>query len=370
MTRLQTAPAPATRAARLRQYYERHERVFTLGAFVAGFVFDVLTLPRVDSWPAIVQQALYLVVIGSILVHMLIEPERAPAPPAGWYRRYRTLVVHFLFGSLLNLYTIYYFKSASLLVSYAFLLALVALLAANESRRFKSGGPAVKFALLSLCVLSFSAHVTPVAAGSIGTGVFLLSMAAGAAPLVAVACAAGAAFPARFPALARRMLAPLAIVLAAFLALYLLRVIPPVPLSIPFMGIYHSVQRTAEGYRLEHERERWRFWHEGDQLFLAQPGDRVYVFFRIYSPTRFAERVRVSWHHATAGSGWERTDVMFVDIVGGRAEGFRGYAYKSNYAAGNWRVQVETTDGREIGRIHFRVVPAPAAARRFFIEQQ
>src|SRR6185436_2013271 len=139
------------------------------------------------------------------------------ATPDSWYRRYRTLAVHFLFGSLLNLYTIYYFKSSSLLASFSFMAVLVCLLAANESRRFKALGLAFKFALLSLCLLSFFAHVVPVFVGTIGPTVFVCSVLAGALPLAAAGWWTGTRSP-ECASLARRLVyLPLGLVLAVFL---------------------------------------------------------------------------------------------------------------------------------------------------------
>jgi len=159
-------------------------------------------------------------------------------------------------------------------------------------------------------------------------------------------------------------------VLAAFLALYLFRLIPPVPLSIPFIGVYHGVEKTSAGYRLLHEEPRWRFWQHGDQHFLAQPGDKVYVFFRIFSPTRFSDQVTMRWFWKPKGRGWMLQDAIPIAIVGGRAEGFRGYGVKSNYQPGDWKVQVETTDAREIGRVYFNVEPVPEAQRDFEVSLQ
>jgi hypothetical protein len=361
-----SAPAEAAASAsgleRLRLYYSRNEGRIAASFFAAGFVFDILTTGRIDSWITITQQAVYLLVITVILLQMLLEqdaPAPAPDSTAGkWYYEYRSALVHFLLGALLNLYAIFYFKSSSLLVSFGFLGLLVAVLLANELRRVKSLGLSFKFALLSLCFLSFAAYLVPVLVGSIGLGVFLLSMAAGCVPLAVTAW--------RVPrdkfALARRqILIPLGCVVIGFLAFYLFRLIPPVPLSIPFIGVYHNVERSEAGYKLSHERPGWRF--NGDQKFLAQPGDRIYVYFRVFSPARFSDQVQMRWYWKDPARGWTAPESIPIRIVGGRAEGFRGYGFKSNYQPGEWKVQVETTDGREIGRVYFELIPAPAAPR-------
>ena len=374
MTQPEAIPAPAAGAQPLRLYLEQNERKIAIWAFVAGFVFDIFTFERVDSWFAIGQQVLYLAVITAALAQMLLEDGKPRTgidrmfAPLRWYFQYRTAIVHFFFGSLLNLYTIYFFKSSSLLVSSAFLAVLVLLLAANEWKRFKALGLAFKFALLSLCYLSFFAHVVPVFAGSIGVTVFLLSILIGCLPLIVVGWGIRAYAPDFFPQTRKQIAVPLGLVLVGFLAFYLFRLIPPVPLSLPFIGVYHSVERARDSYRLSHERPYWRVWHNGDQWFYAQPGDKVYVFFRIFSPTRFADQVQVRWYLNEASRGWMLQDTIPINILGGRERGFRGYGVKANYQPGRWKVQVETTDGREIGRIYFRLEAVPAAPRSFVVD--
>lgn len=71
------------------------------------------------------------------------------------------------------------------------------------------------------------------------------------------------------------------------------------------------------------------------------------------------------WFWKDGGRGWALQDTIAIKIVGGRDEGFRGYAFKTNYSFGEWKVQIETNDGREIGRIYFDVEIAPQAERRF-----
>jgi len=348
---------------RIKLYATRNERRLAVIFFIAGFLFDILTLGRIDAGLTIGQQAVYLLLVTVVLVQML-RSEQGPALDLAaasrvkrWYFEYRNPAIHFLLGALLSAYTLFFFKSSSLLMSFGFMGVLVALLLANESARFKALGLPFKFALLGLCYLAFFSYVIPVLVGQTGLVVFLLSMAAGCVPFAAIAF-----WLAREQK--RKILVPLGCVLIVFLTFYLFRLIPPVPLSIRFMGVYHGVERTEAGYRLSHERPAWRFWHKGDQWFSAQHGDKVHVYFRIFSPSRFSDQVLMGWYRHEGGAkgrGWVLQDTIPIKILGGREEGFRGYGVKSNYQPGQWKVHVETTDGREIGRIYFSVETVPIA---------
>lgn len=334
-------------------------------------MFDTIAVSRVDSWHVIAQQTFYLAIVTVVLTQMFLVPE--PPAPEGlhalkrFYYGRRIAILSFFLGTLLNVYTVFFFKSSSLLVSFSFMLVMVALLLLNEFGPFKRLGLAFKFALLSLCGLSFCATAVPMIFGQVGTAIFLVSMVAGCVPMLALAAWIRRRTPERFPAARNQMLVPFGLMLIVFLGAYLLRVIPPVPLSIPFIGVYHSVERTPDAYRLGHERPAWAFWRNGDQRFRAQPGDRVYVFFRIFSPATFADEVSMRWFHREA-HGWALQDAIPIRIIGGRAEGFRGYGFKSKYQPGAWKVQIETTDGREIGRVYFEVEPAPTSPRNFTVD--
>jgi hypothetical protein len=162
----------------------------------------------------------------------------------------------------------------------------------------------------------------PVLAGSISLRLFLLSMALGCVPLLLGAWLVGPRFAAALRAgAAARSCCRSAGVLIGFLTFYLFRLIPPVPLSIPFIGVYHQVERAGDSYRLSHERPAWRIWHNGDQHFLAQPGDRVYVFFRIFSPARFADQVQMRWSWNDPARGWVAHDAIPIRIVAGASWG-------------------------------------------------
>lgn len=366
----QTPPSSGLRA-RFDAFYRRHEKSLPAAFFVAGFLFDVVTLGRIDDLFMVGQQALYLLIIGIYLFLEFAHQENQSETEITATQKplikklahplwsYRELIMHFLFGSLLSVYTLFYFKSASFVSSFFFLFILVGLMIANELPKFQRLGPLMRFALFSLCLVSYFGYVIPIIYGSVGVIPFVLAVLASSAVL------------GLFYYFLKRSLSrspqPLAFrwafgVQVAFLILYFFQLIPPVPLSAQYMGIYHKIEKIEGDYHLFYDRPFWKFWQNGAQTFLARPGDRIYVFARIFSPTRFRDKISVRWLFKDPRQGWVSSDAIPMKISGGRDEGFRGYTFKQNYTPGDWRVQLETSDGREISRISFTVVPDTMAA--------
>jgi hypothetical protein len=168
--------------------------------------------------------------------------------------------------------------------------------------------------------------------------------------------------------LKRSLLKPSGIVLGVFFVFYMLGWIPPVPLAVQDMGIYHEIRKTDGQYILLHEKPFWKFWHQGDQSFKAQPGDKIYFFASVYSPARFSDLVYLHWYFKDPREGWQSTDRIPMQVSGGREAGYRGFSIKENYEDGEWRVSVESTDGREIGRMHVYVEKTANTEERSFTE--
>ncbi len=326
--------------------------------FVLGFVFDAFILRRPDELVIIVHQAIYLLLSAGLVAIELVEQQEEVPPPRLLTRvwRFREPVLHFLMGTLLNAYTIFFFKSASALTSFVFIAVLVGILIINEFKHFGRLQTQFHVGILSLCLICFLANLAPLLWGFIGYLPFI------SANVVAVLLMLG------YRSLMRRRLTtkpeilrthilwPYLAVQTVFVVLYLARVLPPVPLSASYIGIFHNVQKIdGGGYQLTYTRPDNFFWQNGDESFLARPGDSIYCFVRIFAPSRFKDELQIRWFYDDPKLGWQASDAIALPIVGGRDEGFRGYTRKNNYQPGRWRVQVETKDNREIGRITFRV---------------
>jgi len=357
---MDTPPQRPRLLDRAKDFYRHNEPACTVGLFVAGFLFDTLAVGRIDKLHNIIHQASYLSLCAFFTSLELRELYGKFTPPArlknAW--RYHTGATHFMLGTLLNIYTLFYFKSASLGTSFVFLVLLAGLLAVNELKPFENSGTILRMTLFSLCLVSYFTYLIPTLVGSIGTLPFLGTLTA------STLCVAGLAWwlkghlPDPIPIVKRHLLIPYATVALGFAALYFLKVIPPVPLSLSSIGVYHDVQREGDRFALTMTRSRWRFWERGDQTFTARPGDSIHCFISVFSPTNFKERLQVRWQFRDPEEGWLDADTIPLDITGGRDEGWRGHTRKSNYKPGRWRVRVETSDRRELGRIALTVVPA------------
>lgn len=351
----------------------KYELYFDVLFFIGGFIFDAFMVTEIDDLFAIVQQAVYLLIIAISLHYEILFRLHKWRPREGLLHKvwkYRNPFLHFLLGTLLNIYSLFYIKSASLISSIIFLLLMIGLIVANELPLIKKAKVGLKIGLFAICLFSFISILYPVVLGFIGWITFILS----------IATTLGV-FYLQFWFLDRRLsdktvlfdtiLLPSISVLTVFALFYILGWIPPIPLSVKEQGVYHAVEKKGKDYLLSAEEGEESWWRFGDPKFNARPGDVIYYYSQIYSPARFADKIYIKWMRKDAKGDWQKTDRIPMQITGGREEGFRGYATKSNYQPGQWRVQVETAMGHEISRLNFEVLADTSSEpRNFKIETQ
>lgn len=353
-------------------FHTRYSKYYNAWFFAGGFIFDVITLDRVDNIYLIIQQAVYIVLIGVILHYQTLEltGHMKPGEMNSFFGRqfqklwkYHNEVLHFVLGSLLSAYMLFYFVSSSLATSFVFLGVMFGLLVANELPQIQRQGPWMKYILYSICIFSFFSLIVPLVLGF--SNFFTLVIA------VALGCLVGTVIVRAYIKrgvieidIKKNVMYPIGSVGAALLLAYFLKLLPPLPISIQYIGIYHGIEKQGDKYLLQYDRPWYKFWQYGDQSFEAMPGDKPHCFVRIFSPSNFNDTVIFHWMKKGA-AGWESRDRIPIAIRGGRDEGFRGYSVKGNYDPGVWRVQVETDDGREIGRINFEIETVPEGPREF-----
>lgn len=354
---------------RVQEWRKKNELVEIAAFFFIGFIYDVVTLSRIDDTFTMVQQFVYLVVLATLLLLEQRHPEGTEPPKAlakVW--KWREDAIHFFYGSLLSSYTLFFFKSASGLTAFVFLLLMFGLMVANELPIFRQLGPVVRVALFSLCVSMYFSYVVPVIIGKANFWVFLLAqVVAGGVIYGVIHLLRRWNILDQVQAL-RQIAIPGFGVLAALLLFYVVRVMPPVPLAVTFSGVYHGVKKEGGAYHLSHEAKWWKPWQKGDQDFLARPGDKAYYFFSIFAPKGFDwYTVNVRWYYDHPDKGWTLVSTVPLTIRNkGIERGYRSYAYNSNPKPGDWRVVLETADGHEISRLSFTVEPDTRTEPRQF----
>ena len=339
----------------MKDFYQKYQVYFPAAFFFGGFLFDLLTTDRIDHSFALIQQLIYILLIFILFYWEVVTPQKFLRENS-WLNKmwqFHVEALHFLFGSLLSLYTIFYFKSSSNLYSWIFMFFLAGLLVINELPRFQKRGLLIRSLLLCLCVLSYLIYLVPVITGSIGWLSFLLSTALTVSVYILYVRFIVNKIQHEKPevkSLYYGLLIPL-----VFVILYTLKILPPVPVSIKHIGIYHHIEKQNGQYVLSYERPWWAFWQSGAQTFVNREGDKIHCFVSIFSPTQFRDRMQLVWYKWHK-DGWQKRDSVPIEIRGGRDQGFRGFAYKSNFEKGHWQVRVVTSDEREVGRIGLNVV--------------
>jgi len=146
-------------------------------------------------------------------------------------------------------------------------------------------------------------------------------------------------------------------IFASFNFLYFANIIPPIPLSLKDVGIYHSVVRFENGdYQVKYEPGTWwQPFKDSDRVFHPTPGGNVFCFAQVFAPTRLDTDIVHRWYYKDPEAGWVERFELAYPIVGGRGDGYRGYTLMRNFQDGTWRCSVETERGQVLGREQFKI---------------
>ncbi|HJU03755.1 MAG TPA: DUF2914 domain-containing protein, partial [Nitrospiraceae bacterium] len=253
----------------------------------------------------------------------------------------------------------FYSRSASFTTTGVFFGVLVALLVANEWLRDRLSNLRLLVSLYAVVTVSFFTFFLPVLTGFMNALMFLL----GAVLSLGVTLRVVELVYERVPHRSRKDVIrtgwPAFAMIGLVIGFYFLNWIPPVPLSLKFGGIYHQVGKQDGMYQLSYEPGRWyQFLKYSDNPFRGD--GPVYCFTAVFAPVDLKTTIYHRWQHRPMGKGpgakFVQTDRIAIAISGGREGGYRGYTVKQRALPGDWRVDVETEDGRIIGRVSVRIL--------------
>jgi hypothetical protein len=404
----------------------RYERHLSAAAMLAGFGIDNLTFGRIDRPAANIIFTAYLVLAaGTIAVlhymqsradgklaataasrsaaakiaaHPNLEPRMQTASAASatfedaaiispgdatvtaasgwklgkWLHGALPAATQFALGGLLSGFLVFYSRSAVFAASWPFLLLLAAVLIGNEIfRRYRER--LVFTALLFFFLLySYAIFVVPVLLGRIGSFTFAVSGLLAIVVFVLFARLLRRLGRERFRQTRLRLYGGAFAILGLMNLFYFTDVLPPLPLALANAGAYHAVKRTGNVYTAaaEPSSASWGLNIAKPVLHLA-PGESVSVYGAVFAPIKLSTRIAHRWQwYDPVRRRWVTQSVVSYAISGGREGGYRGYTVKTKPKPGSWRVDIDTIDGRLIGRIAFDIenVPTPVTTTQTTIQ--
>lgn len=326
---------------------------------VGGFLFDLATLRRVDGVYDNVVLSTHILIIGACIAALFSKDTL-------WGRRvgifsYAQKIQYlmlFSFGAVFSGSIVFYSKSASLSSSWPLFLILISLFLGVEFQRKYFQRLVLQINFYFIAVFSYLIVLVPVLRKQMGPSIF---MASGILALLFISIFFLVLYAVNSQKLSlyfKKMIIGIMSVFVLFNFLYFTNIIPPIPLSLKFSGVYHSVYRSSQSsYVAIYEKTpSWNIFRKRSRVVHREDGASVFVFASIFAPINLNTKIYHQWQYYDPISyEWIDSTRIEINVTGGRAEGFRGYSFKRSLHNGKWRVLIETERGQKLGRINFKI---------------
>jgi hypothetical protein len=327
-------------------------------AFVGGFISDFLLLNQVDSlFDNFVLLFYVLLAMVSIIALYAGAAGRLSEKLTPYFRAYSPVVMQYALGGLMSGMLIFYGRSSSFVDSWPFLLIIAGIIYLNETVHDRSSRLVLTLSMFFIGLFSYVILVIPTFTGYMGAWVFVGSGLLALLIMYGFLRALAIVIPNFIALQMRAVVFVIGTIFAVLNFLYFLNIIPPIPLSIKDIGVYHSVVRFENGdYQLKYEKGAWwEFWKRSDDVFHPGPGDNVFCFTRVFTPTRLNTEIYHRFEYYDQEKGWVTHARVHYPIFGGRNDGYRGYSQIGNFHDGVWRCTVETARGQVLAREKFEI---------------
>ena len=345
------------RSSAFGRFLFRNQKYAPILFFMGGFIFDTLTLGRIDRVYDTVVLCSHMTLLSiTLYLYNTLDEARWEGTFISRYSEYFPLAIQFFFGALSSAFVIYFYRSVSMSKTMFFFILLVLLLFGNEFLKKKISNKYLQFSVYFFISFTFFAFMIPTLIKEMNTFIFIIS------GLVSLGCTLAlikfiySSSPGIRAEISIKKL--ITLILSIYITInvfYYFNLIPPVPLAMDTGLVAHEVQKKNNEYIVTYERNQWYvFWRKHHTTFHRQAGQRVYVFTSVFAPTDLKKSIfhRWKWYNPETRS-WEITDKIDFKVTGGRDRGFRGYTHKNNLKEGQWKVDVITEEELVLGVVDF-----------------
>lgn len=346
---------------RTKSFIKRHQKYLPVLFFIGGFIWDSLTLGRIDGWYS---NTILFTYLGGLTISLYIfnlsddnHWENTFLQP---YEEYAPLAVQFFLGGLSSAYVIFFFQSVSLTKTAVFFLLLVVLLISNELLKHRISNKYLQFGAYLFVSFTFFTFFLPIVIGKMSTFIFIISGLLGLASTLLLIFYLYYKSPSTRAEINGRKITVLILGIYLFInGCYYFNLIPPVPISLKTGMVAYHVEKNEPVFEVTYAEQKGvvRLWRTHQKTFNHSKGDTVFAYTSIFAPTDLRKSIQHQWQwYDPSSESWETSDVISYEVIGGRKRGFRGYTYKTNIHPAVWRVNVTTQEGLVLGRINFKVV--------------
>ncbi len=339
--------------------FVRHHFLTTM--FLLGFIVDNLTLNQVDQAFDNAVLALYvLLAMVATVLYYAGSAARMGERANQFFHTWAPAMMQYAFGGLLSGMLIFYGRSSAFFESWPYILFILLAIFGNETIKNRDQRLVYNLAIFFTGLFSYVILMIPVWTGKMGAMTFFLSGCLALFIMYWFVKILGWAVP-NFIVLQKRMVVfTIGLIYVIFNVFYFTNIIPPIPLSLKSLGIYHSVIRYEDDrYALTYEAPPWYLpLRKSDSTFHYTAGDSIFCYASVFAPAKINTDIYHEWEYYDEAIGeWVEHARLPYPIKGGRGDGFRGYTVIESVREGKWRCTVETARGQALGREAFTVVP-------------
>ncbi len=337
---------------------ETYTKHATTILFVVGFFIDMALLPDISDRLTQYIGLIYLTMIGVLILfrEWVVSRNTATNIEQKLYSL-ATFAIAYFSGSALSFVFVYALRGAALSVSWPLFIILLLCSLANELVSSHKYRFTLDIGIYFTAVLFYAVFNVPILIKEQNDIIFLISLVLSALfGFIYISLLSRVSEVAHYEA--PRGYA-LAIGIPMFVGmLYILNVLPAVPLSLSASGVYHSITHYDDGsYLAKSERKGTTFPYLAVQVYHLSPNDNgVYVFASVKAPTELKAPILHVWeYYDEVTKNWGQSTVISYTTEGGRPSGYRAYSHKENITEGLWRVTIRAGNNRVVGRVAFKV---------------
>jgi hypothetical protein len=342
--------------ANLKEKVQKHLRHITTITFFTGFAFDMFLLPDVnDSLSRYIGFVYIFLMAVFIVLRIRLQDINKNSKLILNSITALTLGIAYLSGSALSFVFVYAFRSADLLVSWPLFIILFVCMLINELVSNIRWRLIVDISVFIVSLTFYTLFNLPFLLNKQNDLIFFLGL--------------GLSFSISFSFIklithVSKKINPITLHFISILipsligGLYILNLMPAVPLSIKNSNVYHYVQKQSTDYYALKEVRDQSFLDKFKYpvYYVNATNTTLYFFAAVRAPAALTAPISHVWEYYNSNTkSWETRNKLTFNIYGGRQDGYRAYSNINNAVPGKWRVTVKLDNNRIIGRYTFNV---------------